>query len=169
MKQPLLMRVPVSETVRGFGIGFIFVAAQQLVPIALWGKMSLLGIKSVLGIRSKSKIMCLYLTNVYNPRSFISRKNEYKETLVKKGATLGANSTIVCGVVIGEYSFVAASALVNADVKPFALVAGVPAIQIGWMSRFGEQLPLPIEGNGEARCPHTDDIYILKDGYLFLS
>ena len=88
----------------------------------------------------------MVFTNVYNPRSLIERKNEYRDTLVKRGATLGANSTIVCGVTLGEFSFVGAGAVVTQDVPPYALVVGVPARQIGWMSEFGEQLSLPLEG-----------------------
>ena len=88
----------------------------------------------------------MVFTNVYNPRSLINRKSEYQETIVKKGATLGANCTIVCGNIIGKYAFIGAGAVVNQDVKPFALMVGVPARQIGWMSEFGEQLNLPLKG-----------------------
>lgn len=110
----------------------------------------------------------MVFTNVYNPRSAVSRKDEYRDTLVKQGVTLGANCTIVCGVTIGEYAFVGAGAVVNRDVKPFALMLGVPAKQAGWMSRFGERLPLPLVGHGEAVCPHTGDRYVLSDGQLHL-
>ena len=106
----------------------------------------------------------MVFTNVINPRSFIERKTEYKETLVKKGASLGANSTIVCGVTIGEYSFVAAGATVVNDVNSFALVAGVPAKQIGWMSKFGERLNVPLNGEGKTICPNSKEIYVLKNG-----
>lgn len=101
-------------------------------------------------------------TNVYNPRSFIERKNEYRDTLVKKGVTLGANSTIVCGVIIGDYAFVGAGAVVNKDVKPYALMVGVPARLIGWMSEHGEQLNLPLHGYGETVCTQTGARYVLK-------
>jgi UDP-2-acetamido-3-amino-2,3-dideoxy-glucuronate N-acetyltransferase len=104
-------------------------------------------------------------TNVYNPRSAVVRKNEYRDTLVKCGATLGANCTVVCGVTIGEHAFIAAAALVNRDVRPFALVVGVPGRQIGWMSRHGERLALPLAGAGEALCPATGERYVLEDGY----
>jgi UDP-2-acetamido-3-amino-2,3-dideoxy-glucuronate N-acetyltransferase len=106
----------------------------------------------------------MVFTNVYNPRSAVSRKDEYRDTLVRRGATLGANCTIVCGTTIGEYAFVGAGAVVNRDVAPFALVVGVPARQIGWMSRFGERLGLPLRGNGQARCAATGDVYLLRDG-----
>ncbi len=106
----------------------------------------------------------MVFTNVYNPRAAIERKSEYRNTLVRLGATLGANCTIVCGSTIGSYAFVGAGAVVNKDVPDFALVVGVPARQIGWMSRHGEQLDLPLTGNGQANCPATGDQYVLKDG-----
>lgn len=106
----------------------------------------------------------MVFTNVYNPRSAVSRKDEYRDTLVKRGATLGANCTVVCGTTIGEYAFVAAGAVINRDVKPYALMAGVPARQIGWMSQYGERLDLPMEGNAEITCPHTGLVYQLLDG-----
>lgn len=108
----------------------------------------------------------MVFTNVYNPRSLIERKNEYRHTLVKKGATLGANCTIVCGATIGEFSFVGAGAVINKDVKPYALMVGVPARQIGWMSEFGEQIPLPLEGQGQYQCAHTGQSYVLSGQYL---
>jgi UDP-2-acetamido-3-amino-2,3-dideoxy-glucuronate N-acetyltransferase len=103
-------------------------------------------------------------TNVYNPRAAVSRKSEYRNTLVKKGATLGANCTIVCGVSIAEYAFVGAGAVVNRDVIAYALMAGVPATQIGWMSRHGERLALTLGCDGEARCPATGECYRVRDG-----
>lgn len=108
----------------------------------------------------------MVFTNVYNPRSLIERKDEYRDTLVKKGATLGANCTIICGVTIGEYAFVGAGAVINKDVKPYALMVGVPAKQIGWMSEYGEQLDLPLTGNGQVKCSHTDTQYVLRDSFL---
>ncbi len=110
----------------------------------------------------------MVFTNVINPRSGVERKSEYKPTLVKKGATIGANATIVCGITLGEYCFIGAGALVNRDVKPFALMVGVPARQIGWMSKFGERIDLPVEGNGSFKCPNTGDIYVLKGSSLTL-
>ncbi|MFP7408743.1 acyltransferase [Aeromonas veronii] len=103
----------------------------------------------------------MVFTNVYNPRSLIERKDQYLDTQVGKGATLGANCTIVCGVTIGEYAFVGAGAVINKDVPAYALMVGVPAKQIGWMSDFGEQLDLPIEGQAQITCPHTGIIYQL--------
>lgn len=106
-------------------------------------------------------------TNVYNPRAFINRKNEYKKTWVKKGATLGANCTIVCGIEIGVYAFVAAGAVVNRPVLDYALVAGVPARQIGWMNEQGERLDLPLQGHAMTTCRKTEQRYQLIDGKLF--
>ncbi len=108
----------------------------------------------------------MVFTNVYNPRSLIERKNEYRDTLVKRGATLGANCTVVCGVTIGEYAFVGAGAVINKNVKPYALMVGVPAKQIGWMSEYGEQIPLSVEGNGMYVCPHSGFEYELLDGIM---
>ncbi len=108
----------------------------------------------------------MVFTDVYNPRSLIERKSEYRNTLVKKGATLGANCTIVCGTTIGEYAFVGAGAVINKDVKPYALVVGVPARQIGWMSDYGEQLDLPLEGSAQTQCQHTGDRYTLSGNTL---
>lgn len=110
----------------------------------------------------------MVFTNVYNPRSLLERKDEYRDTIVKKGATLGANCTIVCGVTIGEYAFVGAGAVINKNVKPFALMVGVPAKQIGWMSKYGEQLDLPLNGDAEVTCTHTGEKYLLNQGNLIL-
>jgi UDP-2-acetamido-3-amino-2,3-dideoxy-glucuronate N-acetyltransferase len=108
----------------------------------------------------------MVFTNVYNPRSLIERKSEYRDTLVKRGATLGANCTIVCGVTIGEYAFVGAGTVVNKNVPAYALMVGVPARQIGWMSEYGEQIPLPIKGQGQYQCPHTGHQYELTGDSL---
>jgi len=110
----------------------------------------------------------MVFTNVYNPRAAVARKGEYRRTLVKRGATLGANCTLVCGITIGEFAFVGAGAVVNRDVPDFALMLGVPARQAGWMSRFGERLALPLQGEAEAVCRHTGDRYRLTGGRLQL-
>lgn len=108
----------------------------------------------------------MVFTNVYNPRSLIERKSEYRDTLVKRGATLGANCTIVCGVTIGEYAFIGAGSVVNKSVPAYALMVGVPARQIGWMSEYGEQIPLPIKGHGQYQCPHAGHRYELAGDCL---
>ncbi len=108
----------------------------------------------------------MVFTNVYNPRAAVTRKNEYRRTLVKQGATLGANCTIVCGTTIGRHAFIGAGAVVQKDVPDFALMVGVPARHIGWMSRYGEKLV--VDADGQARCPHTGDRYRLADGRLEL-
>jgi UDP-2-acetamido-3-amino-2,3-dideoxy-glucuronate N-acetyltransferase len=106
----------------------------------------------------------MVFTNVYNPRSAVSRKNDYRRTLVRRGATLGANSTIVCGTTVGRHAFIGAGAVVNRDVPDFALMVGVPARQVGWMSRHGERLALPLEGDAQAACPATGEKYVLRNG-----
>lgn len=109
----------------------------------------------------------MVFTNVYNPRAAVSRKDEYRRTLVRRGATIGANATIVCGITIGEYSFIGAGAVVHRDVKPFALMAGVPARRLGWVSERGVRLNLPPEGEGEAKCPEGGGRYCLEaDGLV---
>lgn len=108
----------------------------------------------------------MVFTNVYNPRSLIERKSEFRDTFVKKGATLGANCTIVCGVTIGEFAFIGAGAVIKHDVPAYALMVGVPARQIGWMSEFGEKLDLPLAGNHKLTCKNTGSVYILTEGKL---
>lgn len=101
-------------------------------------------------------------TNVINPRAFVERKSEYRKTLIQRGATLGANSTIICGVTIGEFALVGAGSVVTKKVPPYAIVMGNPAKQTGWVSEHGEKLDLPIAGNGKCTCNATGRIYILK-------
>ena len=108
----------------------------------------------------------MVFTNVHNPRSAVPRKDEYRRTLVSRGATLGANCTIVCGTTVGEHAFVGAGAVVSRDVPAFALVVGVPARRIGWMSRHGERLDLPPSGQGQAACPATGETYRLDGDTL---
>jgi UDP-2-acetamido-3-amino-2,3-dideoxy-glucuronate N-acetyltransferase len=108
----------------------------------------------------------MVFTNVINPRAAVPRKAEYRRTLVRCGATLGANCTVVCGTTIGEYAFVGAGAVVSRDVPAYALVVGVPARRIGWMSRHGERLALPASGHGEAVCPATGERYVVDGDNL---
>jgi len=110
---------------------------------------------------------CVF-TNVNNPRSEILRKHEYRETLVKRGATLGANCTIVCGVSIGKFAFIGAGAVISKDVQDYALMVGVPGKQVGWMSEYGEKLDLPVTGNAKTICKHTNQVYELKDNKVIL-
>lgn len=109
----------------------------------------------------------MVFTNVINPRAFVPRKDEYRDTLIRRGATLGANCTIVCGVTVGQYAFIGAGALVRHDVPDHALVLGVPARQRGWVSRAGERLVFPADGAGEARCERTGERYRLQAGKCF--
>jgi UDP-2-acetamido-3-amino-2,3-dideoxy-glucuronate N-acetyltransferase len=121
------------------------------------------------GVTLEEAVFCgpsMVFTNVHNPRSLIERKQEYRKTLVKRGATLGANATIVCGVPIGQFAFVGAGSVVIRDVPDYALMVGVPARQIGWMSEFGERLELPLRGNAQTRCTHTGARYILNGDRL---
>ena len=110
----------------------------------------------------------MVFTNVYNPRSLIERKNEYRDTFIKKGATLGANCTIICGIEVGEFAFVGAGSLVNKNVTPYALMVGVPCKQIGWMSEYGERLDLPLTGTAQTTCKHTNKKYSLKKNKIIV-
>jgi len=121
------------------------------------------------GVTLEDDVFCgpsMVFTNVYNPRSAVSRKGEYRRTIVRHGATLGANSTIVCGVTVGRHAFVGAGAVVNRDVPDFAMVLGVPALPAGWMSRHGERLEFLA---GQATCPATGERYVLRDDVCALA
>lgn len=121
------------------------------------------------GVTLDDNVFCgpsMVFTNVYNPRAQLSRKHQQRATRVKRGVTLGANCTILCGITLGEFAFVGAGALVNRDVPAYALMVGVPARQIGWMSEFGERLDLPVAGEGQAICPHTGARYRLAGNCL---
>jgi len=121
------------------------------------------------GVEIEDDVFCgpsMVFTNVRNPRAAIPRRSEFARTLVKKGATIGANATVLCGVTLGEHCFIGAGALANRDVKAHALMVGVPARQQAWMSRFGERIPLPLEGTGKYVCDKTADVYWLKNGEL---
>ncbi|MDD6357201.1 MAG: DapH/DapD/GlmU-related protein [Bacteroidales bacterium] len=104
----------------------------------------------------------MVFTNVVNPRSHVSRKSEYKQTIIRKGASIGANATIVCGHEIGEYALIGAGSVVTKDVKPYALMVGNPARKIGWVSAYGEKLHF--DENGIAVCPATGEKYQINDG-----
>lgn len=121
------------------------------------------------GVTLEEGVFCgpsMVFTNVYNPRALIQRKTEYRKTLVKKGATLGANCTVVCGITIGKHAFIGAGSLINKNVPDYALIVGTPGKQIGWMSRYGEQVPLPLRGEGTYTCPHSGDTYQLNNEKL---
>lgn len=115
-------------------------------------------------VRLEDDVFCgpsMVFTNVYNPRSAVTRKNEYRPTLVRRGATLGANCTIVCGATIGAYAFVGAGSVIKRDVAPYALMVGVPARRIGWMCRCGIKLP---DGTGVVRCAACGAVYQIEAG-----
>lgn len=119
------------------------------------------------GVILEEDVFCgpsMVFTNVVNPRAAVERKSDYRPTRVRRGATLGANCTIVCGVTVGSYAFVGAGAVVTRDVHDHALVTGVPARQVGWMSRHGERLELAVGRDGEARCPATGERYLVENG-----
>src|SRR5581483_3577378 len=118
------------------------------------------------GVELEDDVFCgpsMVFTNVTNPRSFVNRKSEYKKTLVRRGASLGANSTIVCGVTIGEYAFVGAGAVVTRDLPPYALAVGSPARRIGWMCRCGSRLKVT---DNQATCNSCGIAYVQEGNYL---
>ena len=105
----------------------------------------------------------MVFTNVINPRAFLERKDEFRPTLVRRGATIGANATVICGLTIGRYAMIGAGAVLTRDVPDFALFMGNPARHVGWVSQDGEALDLPLRGERRARCPRTGAWYTLKD------
>jgi len=122
------------------------------------------------GVTLEKDVFCgpsCVFTNVRNPRSKIIRKEEYRKTLVRQGATLGANCTIICGVTIGAFAFIGAGSVVSKDVPSYGLVVGVPAKQVGWMSEYGEKLDLPLTGNAVTVCEYTNQKYQLKNNQVF--
>ncbi|HTK54230.1 MAG TPA: acyltransferase [Gemmatimonadaceae bacterium] len=124
------------------------------------------------GVELEDDVFCgpsMVFTNVINPRSAVSRKHEYQRTVVRRGATIGANATVVCGVTLGEYAFVGAGAVVTKDVKSFALVTGVPARQVGWMCRCGETLPGIGNRESGIECSACNTKYELHDDTLRLA
>ena len=121
------------------------------------------------GVRLARGVFCgpnMTFTNVINPRALVSRKSEYLSTVVGEGATFGASVTVVCGVRLGCYCFVAAGAVITTDVKAYALMAGVPAKQVGWMDERGLRIPLPLTGQGEHNCEQTGNRYQLQGANL---
>ncbi|MDJ0624374.1 MAG: acyltransferase [Desulfocapsaceae bacterium] len=118
------------------------------------------------GVILEDDVFCgpsMVFTNISNPRSAFPRRDQYSSTIIKKGATLGANCTIICGITIGEHAFIGAGAVITQDVPAFGLMMGNPARQSGWMSRYGERLPLPLTGQDKVICPHTGDVYLLNN------
>lgn len=121
------------------------------------------------GVKLGEGVFCgpsMVFTNVINPRSYVNRKNEYLETNVQRGVTFGANCTIVCGVEIGQFAFIAAGAVVTKNVAQFALMAGVPSRQVGWMSEYGQRINLPLEGHGNYTCPVSGELYKLVENNM---
>lgn len=119
------------------------------------------------GVTCESEVFIgpsVVFTNVINPRSAVSRKDQYAKTIVRKGATIGANATIICGITIGDYAFIGAGSVVTKEVKPYALMVGNPARQTGWMSEFGHKLHF--DKSGHAVCPESGAVYLLKEGLV---
>lgn len=123
------------------------------------------------GVTLEDGVFCgpsMVFTNIFNPRAEIRKMDQVRPTLVKRGATLGANCTILCGVTIGRYALIGAGAVILRDAPDHALMVGNPARQIGWISRYGERLDLPVQGDGQAVCPVTGECYRLQNNHLTL-
>jgi UDP-2-acetamido-3-amino-2,3-dideoxy-glucuronate N-acetyltransferase len=138
----------------------VFIGNDVLIGVKIQNQVSVYD-----AVTLEDDVFCgpsMVFTNVLNPRAAVPRKHEYRRTWVRRGATLGANCTVVCGHTIGEYAFIGAGAVVTADVPAYALMVGVPARRIGWMSRHGERLTLPVRGDGVATCPSTGETYRLQ-------
>lgn len=121
------------------------------------------------GVTLEKNVFCgpsMVFTNVFTPRAFISREKRYSHTLVKRGVTIGANATILCGITIGEFAFIGAGSVVLKDVKPHALLVGNPGRQIGWVNDFGSKMPLPVKGNDDFKCTETGHLYQLRGDKL---
>lgn len=108
----------------------------------------------------------MVFTNVINPRSAFPKKDQYRKTLIRQGATLGANSTIICGITIGRNAFIGAGSVITKDIKDYALITGVPGKQVGWMSSYGEKIDLPLNGHGTWLCKKTNILYKLNKSNL---
>ncbi len=124
------------------------------------------------GVTLKDNVFCgpsCVFTNVINPRSSVERKDEFKKTIVFEGASIGANSTIICGNNIGEYALIAAGSVVTKEVKPYSVVMGSPAKQTGWITKFGTKIDLPLKGSGTFTCSNSGEIYTLKGDSLEVS
>ena len=123
------------------------------------------------GITFGDYVFCgpsVVFTNVINPRSKINRKKEYKKTIVKKGSSLGANATILCGITIERYSFIGAGSVLTKSTKPYGLYTGVPSKQVGWMSKEGFKLTLPLIGDGKTICINSGQEYVLENGFCYI-
>ncbi len=122
------------------------------------------------GVELNNEVFCgpsVVFTNVLNPRSFINQKKKFNKTIVKNGVTIGGNSTIICGITLGKYSFIGAGSVVTKNVKPFSLNYGNPSIQKGWVNRNGKKIKMPLIGDAEYECKETKKLYILKNNNLY--
>ena len=122
------------------------------------------------GVTFEDFVFCgpsVVFTNIINPRSQVNRKKEFKKTLVKEGSSLGANSTILCGITIAKYSFIGAGSVLTKDTKPYGLYIGVPSKHVGWISKEGFKLSLPLSGSGKTTCNNSGEEYYLESGLCY--